>query len=204
MVIQAPPSELLVDESAPWSVGLGAYGGLGLLLKAGDDESYLLGGGLLSVRIHYFWAGAYVEAASLPTVHSLSYGGAVGAFVPYWRWVDFDLAATLGVRTYSTISRYSYLGNYSTSTPAVGARVGVSDRAGEFVGVRVGAHIAAALDLDRQEKEWHVPPTPQNPEGSSGTTRFGGFSLTVAMSVGLELAPVPEKPAPKKPLVAFR
>ena len=175
-----------------------------LLLKVGDDESYLLGGGLLRVRIHYLWLGAYLEGAGLPDTYSVGYGGAVGAFVPYWRWVDVDAALTLGVRTYSTMSRLNYLGHYSTSTPALGARVGVSDRAGEFVGVRVGAHIAATLDLDRKEKEWHVAPTPQNPSGSSGTTQFGGFSFTVAVSIGLDLAPVSAAPKPQQPLVAAR
>jgi hypothetical protein len=176
------------------SLDLSPYAGLGVLLDGTSSTSFALAGGMLRVRILSIQLGGYADIATLPNEYMESWGGLVGAHLPFFNWVDVDTALGLGVRAYSNYGEASYLGDYRVSGPAGTARLGISDRAGQLLGVRVGAQLIAGLDFSRKEQEWRIEPNERNLLGSSGVRQFGGLTLALVISFGLDVLPGYEAP----------
>jgi hypothetical protein len=119
--------------------------------------------------------------------------------------VDVDTDLGLGARWYTNHGRASYLGDYRVSAPAGTARLGVSDRVGQLLGVRVGAQLIAGLDFSRKEQEWRIEPNERNRLGRSGVRQFGGLSIALVITFGLDVLPGYEAPAePSRTQLASR
>jgi len=176
-------------ESAPGlSLGLGAYGGLALLMTRGENHPHALAGVLSRARYSYFELGAVIEISDYVQDEWRSIGAFAGAWLPYRNWVDFELAAGLAARRYSSTDPRYGAGGYELSTPALMLRLGLSDRSSDgLFGARLGGEIVAAFDLRQREARWRYQTSdPARP--LRGTTPVGGFSLGVALSVGFDVA----------------
>ena len=175
-----------------WFGGLEAYGGL--LAQAGSDtrESYAVVGGQLRLRYNYVEFGGYYELSDRGKELSdafRGFGGFVGAWLPYRGWVDFELAASVGGRTYdSTDTRFGADG-YSVSTPTLGLRLGVSDRTSSYsaFAARVGGQLFASFDLNPSDQPWTLEAgEDENTVTRSGVTRVGGFTAGIALVIGFD------------------
>jgi hypothetical protein len=178
-------------------VGLDVFGGLAALAGSDTRGSFALGGGLLRGRYRYYEVGAFYQTTDDPMSSAGSYrelGGIVGAWLPYHNWVDFELAARIGARTYLDPStRYGGSG-YEVTGATLGFQIGVSDRVrSDLIGGRIGAQIVGTYDLNQHDQPWQE--VREDAAGmevlTSGTTHVGGFSLGVQMSLGLEVGQGP-------------
>lgn len=183
-------SEGIALESSPgFSLGLGAYGGLALLMTRDANRPHALAGVLSRARYGYAELGAVIELTDAAPDEWRSVGGFVGAWLPYRNWVDFELAAGFAVRRYlSSDPRYGAAG-YEVQSPALTLRLGVSDRSSEALfGARIGAEILAAWDLRRRDAGWQYQTGPDaDPVTLSGATRVSGFSIGLALSTGFDV-----------------
>jgi hypothetical protein len=175
-----------------WFGGLEAYGGL--LVQAGADtrESYAFAGGQLRLRYDYFEFGGYYELSDRGKELSDAYrafGGFAGAWLPYRGWVDFELAASIGARTYdSNDSRYGADG-YEVSTPTLGLRLGVFDRTSSYsaFAARIGGQILASFDLNPSDEPWTLSVgEDENEVTKTGSTHVGGFTVGLALVIGFD------------------
>jgi hypothetical protein len=196
----APPERVAPSLADPpsFTLGLLPYVGLGMLVAHDGTESYVVGGGSARVTFGQVMIGGFGEASVLPDYYLGYLGGFAGAYLPFRSWVDLDVAVGFGARTYLNRARESYLGDYRVTLPAGTLRLGVSDRAGEVLGVRLGGGLVTSVDLDPQQRTWRIAPSDIDPEGSSGTRHFGSFTLALVLTVGLDIQPDYE-PAPAPP-----
>lgn len=189
----AEPLPVLPDpeiEPAPaWSAAIDGYAGFGLLVPEGDLESHSLLGGLTRLRYRNVTLGGFAEYGSFAAGRVFHVGGAVGAYLPFRHFVDLEGSLGLGLRRYSDDDTRYGAGGYEFSAPALSLRMGISDRAGGVLGGRIGAQVAFSQDLDTAEVPWEVPPSDQNPEGTSGIRFVGGTSVLMLVVVGLDVAP---------------
>ncbi|HMJ12182.1 MAG TPA: hypothetical protein VK524_12245, partial [Polyangiaceae bacterium] len=110
---------------------------------------------------------------------------------------DFDFGLGVARRSYRHDTPGGTLGDYRLSTPVVCARVGVSDRAFEPVGVRVGARLSLGWDMRRHQRSYTselTRSTPgEAPEGASTVVRssrqVGGVTVVLTMTLALDVAP---------------
>lgn len=183
-------SEGIALESPPgFSLGLGAYGGLALLMTRDVNRPHTVAGVLSRARYGYFELGAVIELTDAAPDEWRSVGGFVGAWLPYRSWVDFELAAGFAMRRYlNSDPRYGAAG-YDVQSPAVTLRLGVSDRSSEALfGARIGAEILAAWDLQRRDAVWQYQTGPDaDPVMLTGATPVSGFSIGLALSAGFDV-----------------
>lgn len=197
-LLQAPPllPEISFEEHPGWAVELDARGGLGVLAGSDARGAFAFAGGLLRGHYSYFEFGMFYDHAdSQANGGTFSHaGGLVGAWLPYHNWVDFELAAALGVRRYSESDvRYGPNG-YVLNAPALSLIAGVSDRAHDGrVGGRVGAQIVMSEDIKQKDEPWMLQEKTDAGDivTTRGTTHFGGFSLSLVLVIGLDYGETP-------------
>lgn len=173
-----------------FSLGLGAYGGLALLMTRDGRHPHTLAGLLSRARYGYFELGAVLELTDQAPEQWRSVGGFVGAWLPYRNWVDFELAAGIAVRRHLNASPRYGPGGYDLQSPAFTLRLGVSDRTSESLfGARLGGELVAALDLEKREAEWEYQlGSDADPGVVRGITPVSGFSLGLVLSTGFDVA----------------
>ena len=194
-------SLLELDPTRRWSVLVEGFGGLGVLKTKDGTEAHSFGGGMGRFRIWYFQAGGYAEVTDRENYDSRAFGGVVGAYFPFrtrhlgpagllGKWVDLDAVLGFGVRTYTSRDARYGAGGYEESTPVGSLRLGVSDRSGSgTLAARFGAHLLASLDFAPKTRTWQVSYASEDGEGDafSGRTRIGGYSIGMALSLGLDV-----------------
>jgi hypothetical protein len=190
-------AEISLEKQPGWAVGLDVFGGLTALAGTDTRTSFALGGVLLRGRYKYYEIGGFYETTDDPISSAGSFtqfGGIIGAWLPYKNWVDFELAARVGARTYRDPSTRYGADGYELSSMTLGFQLGVSDRVrSNLLGGRVGAQIVGGYDLQQSDPEW-VQVTEDSAGAQTvtrGTTHVGGFSIGIQMSLGLELGEGP-------------
>jgi len=195
-------------QSPGWFGGLEAYGGLLALGGADTRGAYAFAGGQLRLRYDYYELGGWFDVSDrgkAKTDGFRSFGGFVGAWLPYRGWVDFEIAASIGARTWmSDDSRYGSDG-YDVTSPTLGLRLGVSDRTSSFsaLAARIGGQLVFSYDLSSSDEPWEVT---RQSEGESvtdsGVTKVGGFTLGLALVIGFDygraITPSPVASEPPK------
>jgi hypothetical protein len=183
---------MLLARPPAWSAALGAYGGLGLHLAFGDVTSQGFGGAELRATLSYWELGAQAEVAELPGIHQYGYGGSLGLLLPIRGWVAVSSGLGLLYRQYFDCPQSSCSADERFATPAVALRLGISDRAGGRLGVRLGTELRAVYDLRHKRVEWRLPPSETFPEGITGVREFGGTSIALLVRAALDWTPVEE------------
>jgi hypothetical protein len=188
---EVPPGSVgavRLEEPPRWSAALGAYGGLGLHLGADLPIAHDVGGARLMLTLGHAELGAYGELAELPGGYLNTFGAWGGGYLPMHNFVDLDGGVGIALRRYLDCGAGPTCAfDEAFSTPAVGVRMGISDRAGGRLGVRVGAELRATFDLARKSVHWTVPMGPEG--GISGVNHYGGSSLVLLMGVALDWVP---------------
>jgi hypothetical protein len=194
-------SQLELDPTRRWSALVEAFGGLGVLKTSAGTEAHSLGGGMARFRIWYVQAGGYMELTGRDDYDTRAIGGVVGAYFPFrsrhlgpqgllGKWVDLDAVIGVGVRTYTSRDVRYGAGGFEESTPVGSLRLGVSDRSGSgTLAARFGAHLLASVDFAPKTRAWEVSYESDDGPGDrfSGTTRVGGYSFGMALSLGLDI-----------------
>ena len=177
-----------LEEPPRWSAALGAYGGLGLHFGADLPIAHDVGGARLMLTLSHAELAAYGELAELPGGYLNTFGAWGGGYLPLHNFVDLDGGVGIALRRYLDCGAGSSCAfDQAFSTPAVSLRIGISDRAGGRLGVRVGAELRATFDLTRKSVHWVVP---VGLEGSiSGVNHYGGSSIVLLMGVALDWVP---------------
>lgn len=170
-----------------WSVSLDGLAGLGRLGMRGHDDAHPVLGGMLRGRAGRIELGAYADWIPLTVESAWDAGGMVGAYVPFRRWLDFEAAGTLGLRSYASTDRAYGPSGYAVRTTAAGLRVGASGRAGDALGGRIGAMLIVSVDLAPRDLPWHQQPDAYDPRGERGVRRIGGVDVLMAMTFGLDV-----------------
>lgn len=199
--LQAPtiwPLEPVFDTAPGWSIGLDGYAGLAVLSSEEGGAAHAFFGGISRFQLSYFQIGASLESSDGADDKWRSIGAFVGAFVPFRHWVDFELAAGLAARTYRNESRRYGSDGFEATSPALTLRAGFSDRAvDDLFGVRLGGHIAAAIDLEHHSRPWrYVVETDAFREVVTGESQIGGVSVGLALTAGFDIGRKP--PAPRR------
>lgn len=180
-------------EAPGWYGGLEGYGGILTLGGSDTREAYAFLGGQLRLRYDYYQIGGWYEVSDHPQKQTNdefnAFGGFLGAWLPYRGWVDFEIAASVGARNWtSDDARYGGSG-YSVSTPTLGLRLGVSDRTSSTApfAARVGGQILFAYDLNPSDESWTLTHDINGEtQTDRGTTRVGGFTLGIALVLGFD------------------
>jgi hypothetical protein len=184
-----PPNEaaaVRLEEPPRWSAALGAYGGLGLHFGSDLPIAHDVGGARLGLTVRHAELGAYAELTELPGGYQDTFGGSVGGYLPMHNFVDLHGGVGMGLRRYSDCRVGSGCAQ-TFSTPAASVRIGISDRTGGRLGVRVGCELKATYDFARKAAHWTVPVGPEG--GISGVSHYGGASIVLLMGVALDLVP---------------
>jgi hypothetical protein len=182
------PAKLALEAAPGLALGLGAYGGLALLMTRAEKQPHAVVGVLSRARYGYFELGAVIEVSDHAQDQWRSLGAFAGAWLPYRNWVDFELAAGVATRRYSSSDPRYGAGGYELSTPALTLRLGVSDRSSEgLFGARLGGEIVAALDLRQRQARWRYESSDPEAAVIRGVTPVGGFSLGLALSTGFDV-----------------
>lgn len=191
-----------VGEGRPFSAGVDAYGGFGLLLvSARGDQARAMGGGLFRLSYRYLQAGALVETSNTGEAKALlepeqekwfAAGGFVGGIVPFHRWIDVEAVLGLVSRTYSNASRiYGHGAGFEERGPSIIWRLGISARSDErTLGARIGAGFFGAVDTATHEPMWQREYLTADGtiDTKTGTTPVGGVSFGLYMSAGFEIS----------------
>lgn len=192
-VAEAQPLPVIPEpeiEPAPaWSAAIDVFAGFGVLAPSSELESHSTVGGLTRLRFRNIMIGGFAEYSDYPSARAVHVGGALGGYLPYRYFVDFEGWAGFGLRRYSDDDIRYGAGGYEFSTPALSLRVGISDRAGDVLGGRIGAQLAFSQDLSSAEIPWEIAPSDQNPEGHSGIKDVGGTTIQMLFVLGLDVAP---------------
>jgi hypothetical protein len=160
---------------------------MGTLFTSEGTKGHVIAGGVSRLRISYVEAGGVLEISDESTERWRSIGGFLGAYLPFISWVDVDATLGLVMRNYiSTDTRYGSSG-VTVGVPALTLRVGVSDRPfNSQLGLRLGAALLFGLDLKHREVSWAYELTKD--ATLEGTTRFGGFTAGMVISLGFDVA----------------
>jgi hypothetical protein len=187
---QVPPpnqaAAVRLEEPPRWSAALGAYGGLGLHFGADLPIAHDVGGARLGFTVRHAALGAYAELTELPGGYQNTFGGWLGGYLPMHNFVDLDGGVGMGLRRYLDCRVGSSCAQ-AFSTPATSVRIGISDRTGGRLGIRVGCELKATFDLGRKAVHWTVPVGPEG--GISGVNHYGGSSVVLLMGVALDWVP---------------
>lgn len=178
--------------SPGWSVGIQAFSGIAVAGTTEKGYAHAVAGGLARVQIGYVHFGGFIEATDYADDEWRAIGAFAGAWFPFHRWVDVEVAAGAAQRNYrSSDTRYGS-GGYDVSSPALVLRAGVSDRSTEaLLGVRLGAQLWSLIDFEHTEESWRYELTREDGGPSSfltGKTRVGGISVGLAVTAGFDVA----------------
>jgi hypothetical protein len=185
-----------------WFGGAEAYGGLLALGGADTRGAYAVVGGQLRLRYDYYELGGWYDVSD-GGKEGLdgfsSFGGFIGAWLPYRGWVDFELAASVGARTWrSDDTRYGEDG-YEVTSPTLGLRLGVSDRTSSYsaLAARIGGQLMFSWDLNPSDEPWTLTRQANGePVRESGVTRVGGYTIGLALVIGFDYGkPIIPSPA---------
>jgi len=188
--------KIYFEDHPGYGIAVELRGGIGLLARSEARGAFAFGGGLLRGHYNYFeFGGFYDQGDDAPSGGSFSHvGGLLGAWLPYHNWVDFEVALGFGVRRYDDPDpRYGPNG-YELSTAALSLVAGVSDRSSSGnLGGRIGGQIILTNDLTQRDQPWKL--YEQNNSGevveTTGTTHVGGFSIALAVTLGLDYGEAP-------------
>jgi hypothetical protein len=185
-----------LQDSPGWGGSLGAYGGLGALFGTDTRGSHSTAGGRLRVHYSYFTAGAYYEMSDRPnnvteTTDFWNAGGFAGIWLPYYNWVDFEVALRAGLRRYTDDDERFGPSGYERGGPALGLWLGVSDRSnGGQLGGRIGAALLATYDLSQSDEDWRTETGDEDdPLVRTGTDHVGGTSVALLLELALDAQP---------------
>jgi hypothetical protein len=176
-----------------WGGVLEAYGGILVHRVGGELSSHAAVGGAARLRYGLLTLGAFHEVSDLvERGRWKSSGGFGGVHVPFTNWVDIDAVVGGGLRTHEDDElRYGPNG-YTWTTPTLLFRLAVSDRTGDaLVAARVGAELFASFDLHRGKQAWRyefATTEGVEPRVVSGETDVGGYSIGIAVTLGLDFA----------------
>ncbi|HEY3498415.1 MAG TPA: hypothetical protein VGK73_27165 [Polyangiaceae bacterium] len=185
--------EIAFEKQPGWAAGLDVFGGLAALAGSDTRGSFAYGGVLARGRYRYYEIGGYFQLTDDPLSSAGSFqefGGILGAWLPFQNWVDFELAARIGARTYEDPSTRYGASGYELTGATLGFQFGVSDRVrSDLVGGRVGAQIVGSYDLKQRDQPWQETRIDANGMEvlTSGTTHVGGFTIGIQMSLGLDI-----------------
>lgn len=183
-------AEVRLEAPPGFSLGLGAYGGLALVMTQDESHPHTIAGVLSRARYGYVEVGASLEFTERTQDEWRAIGGFIGAWLPYRNWVDFELAGGFAFRRYLNSDPRYGSGGYDVRCPAFTLRLGVSDRSSEALfGARVGGEIVAAMDLGAKEAQWRYElGSGGDATVFRGSTPVGGFSIGIAVSTGFDVA----------------
>ncbi|HVW25969.1 MAG TPA: hypothetical protein VHC69_11415 [Polyangiaceae bacterium] len=196
-----PPSSHGYHLETPSKLGFGleGYAGIATAFNSGEDRAHALAGGLARFRLHYFQLGGSFEITDSgadtglgenPIEHWRAFGGFAGVFLPFDHWATFDATLGLGARTYgNSLSIYGDNGLSKTLT-ALTLRIGVSDRmTHKLIAPRIGAALAFSSDLSRVDVPWQrrYVDVDGNVSETNGATPIGAISISLVVSIGLEI-----------------
>jgi hypothetical protein len=192
-----PAKEIRLDTPPGFSLGLGAYGGLALLLASGESRPHTVAGVLSRARYGYAELGALLELTERNQDEWRTIGGFAGACLPYRNWVDVELAGGFAYRRYLNPDPRYGAGGYDIKTPSFLLRVGVSDRTSEgSLGARLGGELVLGMDIGKREAAWRYDlGTGVDAKVFRGTTLVGGFSIGIQVSAGFDVAFKPKNRA---------
>jgi hypothetical protein len=176
-----------LDTQTGWSLGLEGYAGLATLSTNEGTKGHALVGGLSRARIGFAEIGAGLELSDDAGERWRTFGGSVGAYLPFTNWVDIDATLGLALRSYvSSDGRYGPTGA-TARTPALTMRLGVSDRTVEgLIGPRLGAALLVGIDLKHPDVTWSYGVPGKTPV--VGVSHFGGVTAALVVSFGFDLA----------------
>jgi hypothetical protein len=172
--------------------GAEAYGGLLAAGGADTREAYAFVGGQLRVRYDYYEFGGWYDVSDRGNQRKdgfSSFGGFLGAWLPYRGWVDFELAASVGARTYTSDDLRYGANGYEHTSATLGLRLGVSDRTSSFSAFagRIGGQLLFSYDLSSADKPWAVASDDDGVTTTeSGVTNVGGFTFGIALVLGFD------------------
>jgi hypothetical protein len=159
---------------------------------AQDDHESAHGvfGGLARFQIGYFQFGGTLEQTDRVIESWRSYGGFIGAFLPFQQWVDVECTLGGALRRHKNPEPRFGPGGYSLDMPALSLAVGISDRSSEGrFGVRLGARLVAAMDLQRKDAGWKYQiVAADTSQFVSGASKVGGFSMGAMVTAGFDVA----------------
>lgn len=189
------------DQAPGWSIGIDAYAGIAVLSTADGGVAHGVVGGISRFQLGYLQLGGLLESSDGGENQWRSLGAFAGAFIPFRHWVDFEFAAGVAARTYRDPRKRYGPDGYEATSPALLFRAGVSDRAVDgLFGLRLGGHIAAAIDLERHVRPWQY--TIETPDGDvrtiTGSSKVGGFSVALAVTAGFDIGRKPRVPVERK------
>jgi hypothetical protein len=185
-----------------WFGGIEGYAGI-LALGASDTrEAYAILGSQVRFRYDYYEAGAFLEYSDQQADDFRAFGGFLGAWLPFRGWVDFEVAASVGARTFSSNDLRYGADGYEVSSPTLGLRLGVSDRTSSYSAVagRIGGQILFNYDLNPSDEPWSQEELQDGvPVTERGNTRVGGFTVALAFVIGFDIGkPIKQSPAVSK------
>lgn len=181
-------------ESDPgWSASLGGYGALVALFGTDTRGAFSVGGGTLRGRYSHYTLGGYYELTDRASGGGQwqAVGGMAGVWLPFRNWVDFEVAARVGVREFwDEDPRFGATG-YKSSSPTLGLSLGVSDRAGHgLVAGRIGGGFVLSYDLSQRDEPWRylIPTEDGDPIVRTGNAHIGGLSAALVLELMLDVA----------------
>ncbi|MGC4067561.1 MAG: hypothetical protein QM784_23530 [Polyangiaceae bacterium] len=175
-------------EQAPGgAVGIDGYSGIGMLAMDGRRVGHAYYGGLLRASYGYFELGGQLERSDR-TKEQWSYvGGFAGAHLPYTNWVDVHSTVGIGIRSFDNDDRRYGPSGAKVSVPSLAFRLAITDRSTETgFAACLGAAFFAQFDLARHSVPWEY--RIRDVVISQGQTVFGGLTVGLMMSLGLDLA----------------
>ena len=196
---EAPPDQGATENagaelrtSPGWGFDVGAIGGLSMPGASDTQAAHVFAGGLARARWSYFQVGATFEttdASEESGERMQAIGGFAGAWLPYRRWLDFDAAAGLAMRSYASSDPRFGPDGYDVTNPALTLRFGVSGRTSESLfAARVGGAVFAALDVSRDTVEWRYEFGPSDArQAITGDQPVGGFTFGLLLNVGFDV-----------------
>jgi hypothetical protein len=170
-----------------WSTGLDGYVGIGVI-QQDETGSQALAGVRGRLRYRGVELGGLWEVVDVPQGELRRFGGSLGAIIPFHYWVDVEPAVLLSRSAYlDDDARYGD-GGLHVKLPTLGLRLGVSHRQGDRVGTRLGTFLAFNYDLAERHVPWKMTSAVDGrPLFEEGATRVGGWSLLMAVAVGLDV-----------------
>jgi hypothetical protein len=194
-----PPTlrpEIHFETKPGWAVELGVRAGIGMLAGSDARGAFANAGGVLRAHYKYYEAGFFYDLSddSANGGSFTHFGGFAGAWLPYYNWVDFELALGIGSRQYADEDPRYGPGGYELGSPAISWILGVSDRArSDSIGGRVGGQLIVTYDAKQQDRAWKLFETNNVGEltETNGTTHVGGLSIGLVLTLGLDFGDAP-------------
>jgi hypothetical protein len=176
-----------LDPTVGGSVSIEGYSGLGMLAMDGKRVGHAYYGGLLRATYRYFELGGQLERSDRTKEQWTFVGGFAGAYLPQTNWVDVHATLGIGVRSFDNDDRRYGPSGAKVSVPSLALRLEISDRAPErSLAARIGAALFTQIDLSHQGVPWEY--RIREVVISQGVTSFGGVTVGILMSVGLDWA----------------